>query len=134
VILPVASRRDDGDDVGRLVAVGAGAAAIAAVALTAAAPKLITMLFGAAFADAIAAVPPLAAGAVAIGAWKMMAAHAVAAGRGAIRARSSITGLVVMVAADLVLVPTLGIGGAGVGAALAYGASAAHIGAWWRNR
>lgn len=132
VVLPAASGGQR-SEARRLTLIAAGVTACGALLLSLAARPLIVALFGHVYASASSAVPALAVAAVAIGMWKMAAADAVASGRGRLRAVSSVVGLVVMLTADAVLIPWLGIGGAGVGAALGYGAAAAYVVREWRR-
>jgi O-antigen/teichoic acid export membrane protein len=72
-------------------------------------------------------VPLLAVAAVAGGAWKMLAADLSARDSTHDRLVSAVVGTVVMVAADLALIPTFGIRGAAAGAALGYLAAAGVV-------
>ncbi len=84
------------------------------------AAPLLRFVFGAAYVPGARAVPFLAVAALAGGAWKMLAADLAARHTTRDRLTSATAGLVTMVLADLVLIPTFGITGAAAGAALGY--------------
>src|SRR5207253_961215 len=75
---------------------------------------------------------PLVLAAVLLGAAKLLIADLVARGKNGDRAVAALLGLVVMVAADLALIPAFGIVGAALGSVLGYGASAIYAARAWR--
>ncbi len=133
VLLPHVAENHDRRDTGRLVGVTLVLAGAFASILFVVSEAVIPVVFGTAFAGARAPLAPLLAGALATGAWKMLSADLVARGWSGVRAASALTGLVVMIVADLVLVPRYGLVGAGAGSALGYLASAAHVSVVWRR-
>ena len=131
VVLPTAARVPNTDRTRRLLRLVLGVTALAGVVLSLVARPVIDVVFGAAFGDAATAVPLLAVASIAGGAWKILAADVVAFGRTTPRLTSAIAGLVIMVAVDLVAVPTLGIVGAALGSAAGYAAAAACMARSW---
>ncbi len=96
------------------------ATAVAGVFLSLVAAPVLRILFGSAYAPGARTVPFLAAAAVAGGAWKMLSADLAARHSTRDRFTSATVGLMMMVAADLVLIPAFGLTGAAAGAALGY--------------
>jgi O-antigen/teichoic acid export membrane protein len=103
----------------------------AAALVSATAFVTIPFLYGSEFDTAIAAVPPLAAAAVVLGAWKLVGADLVACGHPRARVTSGVAGVIAMLVADLALVPLLGIVGAALGSLVGYVvATAVALGVW----
>ena len=123
VALPAAADGADRSAAERLPAVfriTTAVGIVAAIVLTLTARPVIELLFGPAYTGGSAAVPFLAIAAVVGGGWKILAAEVIS-GRGT-RARLTTAGvgIAAMVAGDLLLVPTWGMRGAGIGAAVGY--------------
>ncbi len=134
VALPAAADGADRSAAERLPAVFRITTAVgilAAIIVSVAARPVIELIFGPSYASGATAVPFLAIAAVVGGGWKILAAE-VMGGRGT-RARlmTAGVGIVAMVAVDLLLVPTWGMRGAGIGAAVGYFAAAALIVRIW---
>ena len=104
---------------------------VGAIVLTLTARPVIELGFGTAYTGGTTAVPFLAIAAVVGGGWKILAAEVIS-GRGT-RARLTTAGvgIAAMVAVDLLLVPTWGMRGAGIGAAVGYLAAGALIVRIW---
>lgn len=113
--------------IARLTRSSAVVMAAAAVAMMAVSGPAMRTVFGSSFVGAGRAVPAVLLATVAFGVWKILAAEVTALGRPGARAASSALGLVVMVAADSLLVPALGLAGAGLGSALGSIASVTHL-------
>jgi O-antigen/teichoic acid export membrane protein len=131
VVLPTSSSESVATRSRRLLALAVGLTFASGVVLSIVAEPLIRGLFGAAYEGAAAAVPLLAVAAVAGGAWKVVGAEVVAAGRTSPRLWSASVGLVSMVLVDLLAIPTLGIRGAALGAAVGYTLAALVLRRWW---
>jgi len=93
---------------------------LAALALAAASPIMIPLLFGKAFASAVLPTVILIVGAMFIGAKDVLAGGAQALGDPWLGSRSEIIALVVTVVLLLALLPTLGIIGAALASTMAY--------------
>jgi O-antigen/teichoic acid export membrane protein len=126
IALPSAAA-SDGDVLPAVFRVSLSATILAGLLLSVFASPLLRLLFGPAYAAGAVAVPLLAVAAVAGGAWKMLAADLSARHSTHDRLVSAVVGTVVMVAADLVLIPALGIRGAAAGAAVGYVAAAVVV-------
>jgi O-antigen/teichoic acid export membrane protein len=120
VVLPATAREPERSATQRLLAPTLAVMAVAGGAVGAVSRPLMSFLFGADFADAAIAVPLLMVGAFAGGAWQIVNAELVALGRSAPRLWSATAGLLVMIAVDLVSIPTRGILGAALGTACGY--------------
>jgi O-antigen/teichoic acid export membrane protein len=131
VVLPTTARDPDRSRTVLLLLLTIGLTAGGGALLIVVAPELLEIGFGERFVAADAAVPWLVAAAIAGGIWKIVGAEVVARGRTLPRLTSAVVGLVVMVAADVVAVPTLGIEGAALGSALGYGAAAGVVFVAW---
>ena len=134
VALPAAADRADRSAAARLPAVFRITTAVgilAAILVSVTARPMIELVFGPAYGDGAVAVPFLAVAAVVGGGWKILAAE-VTGGRGT-RARLTTAGMGIstMVTVDLLLVPTRGMRGAGIGAAAGYIVAAALIARIW---
>ena len=135
VALPAAADGADRAAAERLPAVFRVTTAVgilAAIVVSVTARPVIELLFGPAYGDGAGAVPFLAVAAVVGGGWKILAAEVIG-GRGTqARLTTAGVGIAAMVAVDLLLVPTWGMRGAGIGAAVGYIAAAALIVRIWR--
>lgn len=96
--------------------------------------ELIHGIYGADFEASATAVPWLLLGGVALGVWKLLMVDLLARGYSRYRATTALTGLVVMVALDMMLIPAHGILGAAIGSAAGYTASLFHILPAWRKQ
>ena len=94
----------------------------------------VPIIFGQEFGDAVNALPGLCAASVAIGVWKLLAYDLVARGDATTRYRSGLIGVVAMVVADALLVPTFGIVGASIGSLAAYVTAAGIAVRIWTRR
>ena len=131
VVLPTTSRDPEDSRTPRLVQLTIGITAVCGALLAIVARPLLVVAFGSAFAGAAAAVPLLGVAAIAGGVWKVVAAEVVARGSTTPRLTSALAGLVVMVSVDVIAVPTLGIAGAALGAALGYAMAAIIVSRAW---
>ncbi len=104
---------------------------LAAIVVSVTARPVIELVFGPAYADGAAAVPFLAVAAVVGGGWKILAAEVIGGSGTQARLTTAGVGIATMVAVDLLLVPTWGMRGAGIGAAVGYIAAAALIVRIW---
>ena len=134
VALPAAADGTDRSAAERLPAVfriTTAVGIVGAIVLTLTARPVIELGFGTAYTGGTTAVPFLAIAAVVGGGWKILAAEVIS-GRGT-RARLTTAGvgIAAMVAVDLLLVPTWGMRGAGIGAAVGYLAASALIVRIW---
>ncbi len=104
---------------------------VAAIGLSIFADPVIDVVFGPGYALGAEAVPYLAVAAVLGGAWKILSAEVM--GHHGTRARltTAAAGILVMVSADLVLIPGHGVAGAGMAAALGYAAAALLMAGVW---
>lgn len=127
VVLPYAARNPDRRDTRRVIGLTVVVTAAAGLALCLLGEVAIRLAFGPSFAPAASALIPLVIASVAMGAWKVLAAEMVGRGRPGVRAASALSGLGLMVAADLMLIPRLGIVGAGLASAIGYLGSVVHI-------
>ncbi|MBK5287634.1 MAG: oligosaccharide flippase family protein [Acidimicrobiia bacterium] len=104
---------------------------LSAVVLSLFARPIIDRLFGPGYAEGAAAVPYLALAAILGGGWKILSAEVMAGHGTRARLTSAGAGIVVMITADFVLIPSHGVRGAGMAAALGYFAAAAlMVGVW----
>ena len=94
------------------------------VAVAALSPWLVPLIFGTDFASATEAIWPLALAGVALCVWKLVVADLAGRGDSLVRIHSMAVGIVIMLGMDALLVPRLGILGAGLGCVLGYGAAA----------
>lgn len=133
VTLPAASRGMEPRDVARVIRMTTViVSGLSAVGL-ALGPVAIPLVYGAEFGDAYSALVPLAVGAVGTSAWKLLVVDLFARGEARHRVTTGLAALVLVVLADLVLVPLAGLAGAGVGAAISYWfACALAVRAWCR--
>jgi O-antigen/teichoic acid export membrane protein len=121
VLVPFSAARDaDGTAAARAIRVSVALVAAAAVVIAVTAHYTLPLLFGADFKPAVAAVPPLAAAAVALAAWKLLCADVLAHGKPQVRVITGVIGVAVMLGSDLALIPLFGIVGAGFGSLLGY--------------
>lgn len=107
-----------------LVGIGVGGFVVVA------APFLLPLLFGSDFAGASVAVAPLAGAAILLGVWRILIADLIARGDTRTRTQSAVFGVVIIVAAQVALVPAFGLVGAGVASLLGY--AAVTLFATWR--
>jgi O-antigen/teichoic acid export membrane protein len=133
VLLPHVAGQPGRRDTGRLVVVAGSVMIVGGLLLVLLGRRLITVVFGSDYAGSAVAVAPLAAAAVAIGIWKMIGADVVARGGSRVRAASALTGLGVMVVADCLLIPRIGIVGAGIGSLIGYATAATYVTLAWRS-
>jgi O-antigen/teichoic acid export membrane protein len=124
VVLPHVAARPDSQDTGLLAAATVAATAFMGAVLVIFGRLLLRVVFGSEFVPASVGLPPLVVAAAALGLWKVLSADAVARGDSAIRAKSALCGLVVMLASDVLLIPHHGLRGAAVASAIGYSASA----------
>lgn len=103
---------------------------LASAALALAAPKLIEVFFGSAFQDAALALWLLLPGVVALSSAKVLSTYLLGRNRMVVDFASAITGLVVTIALDLLLIPRYGFAGAAVASSLAYAAMLATSMTW----
>jgi O-antigen/teichoic acid export membrane protein len=106
---------------------------VTGIVVTLTSPWLVPVLFGDEFRGSVRVVPWLAAAAVALTAWRLLVVDVVTANRSMAKLRSATVGLVVMLAADLVLIPLAGIVGAGIAALVGYVAAMASLLNAWRR-
>jgi O-antigen/teichoic acid export membrane protein len=133
VVLPTTARDPSATRTPRLIRATLIVTGGAGIVLVLVARPLIDLAFGSAFGHAAVAVPLLAVASLAGGVWKIVSSEVVALGHTRPRLWSAIAGLVVMVAIDLVAVPSLGIAGAALGSACAYAVAAAVITRSWAS-
>lgn len=88
-------------------------------------PWLVPVIFGTDFRPAAVAIWPLAFAGAALCVWKLLVADLAGRGEALVRIQSMVVGIVVMLGSDAILVPRLGIFGAGLGCILGYGTAAA---------
>jgi O-antigen/teichoic acid export membrane protein len=124
VVLPHVAARPDSQDTGLLAAATVAATAFMGAVLVIFGRLLLRVVFGSEFVPASVGFPPLVVAAAALGLWKVLSADAVARGDSAIRAKSALCGLVVMLASDVLLIPHHGLRGAAIASAIGYSASA----------
>jgi O-antigen/teichoic acid export membrane protein len=120
VVLPATAQQPEQSATRRLLGPTLAVMAVAGGGVGAVSGSVIGFLFGTDFADAAVAVPLLMVGALAGGAWQIVNAELVALGRSAPRLWSATAGLLVMIAVDLMAIPTRGILGAALGTACGY--------------
>jgi O-antigen/teichoic acid export membrane protein len=120
VLLPQVAHDGRGTATGPVILLTATIGAAGAVGLSVAGPYAIPLIFGDAFGGATDALPWLAGASVVLGAWRLLLADLAARGHTRLRLTSAIIATVVMLAADLLLVPVWGIGGAGMASLIAY--------------
>lgn len=99
-----------------------------------AAPVLIPVVFGRLYLGATTAVPFLLLASVLAAVWKVLGGAVVAMGKPSARLWSAGGGLVMMLIADVVLIPPFGIAGASAATALGYAAAAASMIISWSSR
>jgi len=131
VVMPTTASNPSASAATRLLRASLVATFAAGLALVLVAPWLTTELFGADFRPAAEAVPFLALAALAGTVWKVVIAEVTALGHTRPRLTSAICGLVTMLLVDLVSIPALGIAGAALGSAVAYGAAALLVVRAW---
>ena len=134
VALPAAADGADRSSAERLPAVfriSTAVGILAAIVVSVAARPVIEVVFGPAYAGGAAAVPFLAMAAVLGGGWKILAAEVISGSGTHARLTTAGVGIAAMVAVDLLLVPTWGMRGAGIGAAVGYFAAMALIVRIW---
>ncbi|HEX2577203.1 MAG TPA: lipopolysaccharide biosynthesis protein [Aquihabitans sp.] len=132
VVLPMAASGEPPRATSRLIGLALLAQLVAGVALVVAAPFAVDLLFGDAFEPAARPMLLLVIASFGLGTWKLLAADVVGRGDARARGASTVVGLVLMVAADLVLIPRLGLRGAALGAGIGYWAAAAVVALAWR--
>lgn len=131
VVLPTTARDPSTSPTPRLLRATLLCTGAAGLVLVLVAGPLIDLAFGPAFGHGAVAVPMLAVASLAGGVWKIVGSEVVALGHTRPRLWSAIAGLVVMVAADLVAVPGLGIAGAALGSACGYVIAAVVVTQSW---
>ena len=97
---------------------------VVAGALALAARPLLRILYGDAFEPAASAIWLLLPGAVALGAAAVLSAHVAGLGRPDLNLVGTVVGLMVTVALDLVLIPSIGMNGAAVASTASYASTA----------
>jgi len=90
------------------------------IAMAVLAPVLIPPIFGQAFEDSVQALWLLLPGTVALAGSKVLTSYIFSQGRPLVNTAITGVGLVVTIAADLALIPWLGVNGAAVASSLAY--------------
>jgi O-antigen/teichoic acid export membrane protein len=124
----------DGDRLPAVFRIALMATVLAGVALCLVAEPVIRLVFGPAYVGGARAVPFLTVAAVAGGTWKMLVSELSGRRSTHDRLTSVLAGSVLMVGADLWLIPVFGITGAAAGAALGYiFAAALVLRAWCRT-
>jgi O-antigen/teichoic acid export membrane protein len=98
-----------------VLATGAGAIAVAVLGRLVVGP-----VFGQGFVAGADALPGLGLAAIFLAGWKLLVADLAGQGRPRVRLTSLAIGIAVMIAADAVLVPALGLVGASIGCAVSY--------------
>lgn len=131
VLLPQVALDERGRATAPIVVLTTAMGLVAALGLSLAGSVLVPALFGDAFAGAVDALPWLAVAAVVLGAWKLLLADLAARGQTRLRLTTALAATVVMLGADLLLVPRWGIGGAGMASLAAYGVAAAVTARAW---
>lgn len=136
VALPTAADPSSADEGTPLTAVFRLATTIgiaAAVGLSIFAVPAIDLVFGPGYTLGADAIPYLAVAAVLGGAWKILSAEVMGHHGTQARLTTAAAGIVVMVGADLLLIPARGVAGAGMAAALGYATAALlMVGIWMR--
>jgi O-antigen/teichoic acid export membrane protein len=133
VVLPTTAHEPDAARTRRLVWGATIATAVAGLLMISVAKPLVEIAFGTRFAPASTVVPLLVAASLAGGAWKILGADVVALGASLPRLTSAAVGLAVLVAVDIVAVPTAGIDGAAFGSLCGYAAAALVVAVSWRR-
>jgi len=133
-VLPRTSADFAGADTAKVNRVIVAAMVVVSAAVSLSGPIVIPFVFGAEFQGAARALPGLALGSVAVGSWKLLAHDLLARGDARTRLFSGVAGVGVMIALDLLLVPSLGIVGASLGSLGGYLTAAVITLRAWRRR
>lgn len=133
VVLPTTASQPGASRTTRLLRLSVALTVLAGLVLVVIAPRLTQALFGVPFVPAVDAVPLLAVASVAGAVWKIVAAEIVALGSSRPRLTSTALGLAVMVAIDVVAIPSMGIAGAALGSAVGYAVAACIVLRAWSS-
>lgn len=131
-LIPRASRGAGSFDTAQLSRLVVVFMVATSIAVAAAAPVAIPLLFGEDFDGAVAAVPLLTLAAIGVGVWKLIGHDLIARGNARARLWTGVAAIVLMVGVDAVLIPAHGLIGAAVGAAVAYLVAAGLVLVAWR--
>ncbi len=126
VLVPHAAETPDPQSTARVTRTSVLVTAATGALLALIGSWLLPLLFGDDFSDAASAVPFLVLAAVLLSLWKLITAYLVAVGRSSAKATTAMTGAVLMLGMDFVLIPRMGIVGAAAASALGYLVAAGH--------